>query len=224
MDGKRVDSPGIRVIPGQNTIAVDGHEVKAPPRTVVLLLHKPQGVVSTVSDPEGRPTVIGLCKRFRQKRRLYPVGRLDVNTTGALLITNDGMLCYRLTHPSFEVPKTYLARVRGGMNEAKLSRLRRMAGPGKRRRSSSTGDSSPVELVKQLDKTAILKITLHEGRNRQVRRMCEAVGLRIVKLKRTHFGPISVRNLPLGSVRPLTKKELDRLEKLFAAGVKAHGH
>jgi 23S rRNA pseudouridine2605 synthase len=137
-----------------------------------------------------------------------------VNTTGALLITNDGLLCYRLTHPRFEIPKTYLVRVRGGFNDFKLARLQKMAGCDKKEKHPGRGGKPAVSLVKRLDKTTVLRITLTEGKNRQVRNMCEAVGLKITKLKRTNFGPISIRSLPLGSIRPLTKSELERLHNL----------
>jgi 23S rRNA pseudouridine2605 synthase len=214
VDGKRVKQPGIKVVPGVNTVSVDGFKVDRPAQTTVLLLHKPTGVVSTVSDPENRPTVIDFCRKYGARKRLFPIGRLDVNTTGALLITNDGLLCYRLTHPRFEIPKTYLVRVRGGYNDMKLTRLRKMAGCDKNVKQPGHGGKPAVTLVKQLDKTTVLRITLTEGRNRQVRNMCEAVGLKITKLKRTNFGPISIRSLPLGSIRPLTKSELDRLYNL----------
>lgn len=212
VDGKRVTQPGMRVTPGKQSVAVDGVRMETPSNRLVLLLHKPTGVVSTVSDPQNRPTVIQYCKRYGRRRRLFPVGRLDVNTTGAILVTNDGVLCYRLTHPRFGIPKTYAAHVRGGINDGKMQRLRKMAGANVKDTTAS------VELVKRLDKVSILSIRLVEGRNRQVRRMCEAVGLRVVKLKRTNFGPISLRNLPVGSVRPLTRKELERLESATAEG------
>jgi pseudouridine synthase len=137
------------------------------------------------------------------------VGRLDVNTTGALLVTNDGLLCYRLTHPKFEVPRTYVARVRGHADDRSIARMRRMAG---------TGERAGVERMRTLGKVSVLKITLTEGRNRQVRRMCEAVGLRVVKLKRVSFGPVSVRKLPLGAVRPLERRELERLRRITSSG------
>lgn len=221
IDGKRVLVPGAKVVPGVNTVEVDGVKLSSPARSLVLLLHKPTGVVSTVSDPQGRPTVIEFCKKYGARKRLFPVGRLDFNTTGALLITNDGLLCYRLTHPRFEIPKTYLVRVRGGFSESKLDSLRRMAGVKK---SQPTRGRAGVELVKRMDKVTILRITLVEGRNRQVRKMCQAVGLNVIKLKRTNFGPISLRNLPLGSVRPLTNKELERLQRITATGDGTNGH
>jgi 23S rRNA pseudouridine2605 synthase len=231
INGAVTRSPGVRVVPGVHEIALDGRPVGSPRRRLVLLLHKPAGVVSTASDPQGRPTVIDLCGKFARDRRLFPVGRLDVNTTGALLVTNDGLLCYRLTHPRFEVPRTYVARVRGNVTARDLDRLRRMSEsspPGKRRRggrrgggggsTAAAGAQGRVELTKELGKVSLLKITLYEGRNRQVRKMCEAVGLRVVKLKRVSFGPVSIRKLPLGAVRPLEKKELERLEQTISAG------
>lgn len=223
VDGKREDSPGRRIEPGKQSVEVDGARLLQPAETIVLLLHKPRGVVSTVADPQGRPTVVDYYKRYlgsrrRRQKRVYPVGRLDVNTTGALLITNDGMLCYRLTHPRFEVKKTYVARVRGYVDDAKLKRLRRMAGGDGGSGGNGRGSAAPVEVVKQLDKSAVLRITLREGRNRQVRRMCEAVGLNVVKLKRVSFGPISIRDLPVGSIRPLTAKEIKILKKTVHLG------
>ena len=223
VDGVRVDSPGKKIEPGKQSVDVEGTRLQAPVNPVVLLLHKPRGVVSTVTDPQGRPTVLDFTRRYmgkrrRKQKRLYPVGRLDVNTTGALLITNDGMLCYRLTHPSFEVPKTYVARVRGTVDEGKLKRLRRMVGRAGTRGEKKRREDAPVDLVKQMDKAAVLRITLREGRNRQVRRMCEVVGLRVVKLKRVSFGPVSIRDLPVGSIRPLSKKEIETLKKTVHLG------
>ena len=218
VDGKRITDPGTRVVPGSQSVSVDGVKLDKPANRVVLLLNKPAGVVSTVTDPQRRPTVVQYCKRFARRRRLFPVGRLDVNTTGALLLTNDGLLCYRLTHPSFGIRKTYSVRVRGAIDRTKLQRLRRMAG------AKNDVDATSVDVVKELEKESILRITLVEGRNRQVRRMCDAVGLRVVRLKRTNFGPVSVRNLPVGSVRPLTKRELERLSAITSEGALRDGN
>ena len=216
INGHKIQNPGVRVVPGEDDVAVDKVSLEHPARPLVLLLNKPSGVVSTVSDPQGRPTVIDLCRKYARSRRLFPVGRLDINSTGALLLTNDGMLCYRLTHPSFEVPKTYHVHVRGRVDDKKISRMIRAATP-------RDGVPPRVELTKRLGPEAILKITLREGRNRQVRKMCEAVGLRVTKLRRIKFGPITVRKLPLGAVRPLDKKELDALGRVANRG-KRDGH
>jgi 23S rRNA pseudouridine2605 synthase len=215
IDGSLVRTPGVRITPGLTAVTVDGQPLDRPAHPVILLLHKPTGVVSTASDPQGRPTVIDLCRRYARGRRLFPVGRLDVNTTGALLVTNDGLLCYRLTHPRFEVPRTYVARVRGQLTARGLARMRRMAqsAPRGKKRAGHSGGGG-VDVVKEMGKVTVLKVTLHEGRNRQVRRLCEAAGLRVVKLKRTSFGAVSIRKLPLGAVRPLERGEVERLRKI----------
>jgi 23S rRNA pseudouridine2605 synthase len=228
VDGRIVRELGVRVVPGVNRIDVDGKRVGRPQTRVVLILHKPRGVVSTVTDPQGRPTVVSLCRGVARTQRLFPVGRLDVNTTGALLVTNDGFLCYRLTHPRFGIPRVYQVRVRGRADDTQMRRLERMVadpgpaparGTGGKRRDAVR---SSVELVTRLEKEAVLRVTLREGRNRQVRNMCEAVGLRIVSLKRVSFGPISLWKLPVGAVRPLTRRELEKLDRL--AGGNNHGH
>lgn len=208
MDGRRVTEPGTRVIPGTHRVTLDNAPLDRPPSRFVLMLNKPAGVVSTVSDPQGRPTVLDLCRRYTRSRRLYPVGRLDINTTGLILLTNDGLLCYRLTHPRYQIPRTYHVRVHGLMHENKLAGLRRLTSPGAAHPS--------IELVRRGTRDAILRITLREGRNRQVRRMCEKVGLRVTRLRRVKFGPLTVRGLPLGAARPLNNKELASIDHLVS--------
>jgi 23S rRNA pseudouridine2605 synthase len=210
VDGRIVEEPGMRVVPGENSVSLDNRVLENLPYPIILVLHKPVGYVTTVSDPSNRPTVMDLCKQYARKRRLFPVGRLDINTSGVLLLTNDGMLCYRLTHPQFEIPRIYTAKVRGIVDERRLRRLNGLA-VGDRK------SAKPIQAVEHLNttgKVSTLKLVLKEGRNRQVRKMCENVGLRVVQLKRTQFGPVSVRKLPLGSVRPLEKKEIDRLIRM----------
>ena len=220
VDGRIVKEMGTKIVPGVNVIEVNHVVIGRPPKRVVLLMHKPKGIVSTMTDPEGRPTVADLVRPITRKQRLFPVGRLDVNTTGALLMTNDGLLCYKLTHPRYGVPRVYHVRVRGRFDEITQRRLEKMAQEGytherqRVREKAAKRRSRPgVELVAKLPKETILKITLLEGRNRQVRNMIEAVGLRVTELKRVSFGPVSVRKLPLGGVRPLDRRELDRLEE-----------
>ncbi len=223
IDGRVVKEMGTRVVPGVHKIEVDGVGIGRPPKRIVLLMHKPKGFVTTVTDPEGRPTVADLVRRVARKQRLFPVGRLDVNTTGALLMTNDGLLCYKLTHPRYGVPRVYHVHVRGRFDDTTARRLERMA-----RSPALAGERKPrsvrpgVEVVHRLPKETVLKITLLEGRNRQVRAMIEAVGLRVNSLKRVSFGPVSVRKLPLGGIRPLDQRELDRLEA--AVGGLGGGH
>lgn len=212
VDGRKVRQPGTQVVPGRTRITVDGKGLDRPVNRIVLLLHKPIGIVSTVSDPEGRPTVLDLCRQYTRGRRLFPVGRLDINTSGLLLITNDGVLCYRLTHPRFTLTRTYLVRVRGLVDDKTLRRLERMTKPSRGAPSAHAN----VEIVKRIEKVTAIRVTLREGRNRQVRRMCEAVGLRVVKLKREKFGPVSIRGVPLGAVRPLEDRELEKIDRLIS--------
>lgn len=217
IDSKKITSLGTVVIPGDNTVCLDGRPLEKPRSTTILVLNKPAGVVSTASDPDGRPTVVDLCKKFARNKRLFPVGRLDVNTTGVILLTNDGLLCYRLTHPRFQIPRTYLARVRGAVSDKKIAKLNRLA--GQQQTGSRTDRIRPrVELVRQIKHESLLRITLYEGKNRQVRRMCEAVGFRVVKLKRIRFGPVTIRKLPLGAVRPLHQRETAGLQKMTQKG------
>ncbi len=213
IDGKRIEEPGVSVTPGANRICIDGVALENPPHRIVMILNKPTGVVSTVSDPLGRPTVIDLCKRLARGKRIFPVGRLDINTTGAILLTNDGLLCYRLTHPRFKIPRTYYVRVRGSVTEKSVARLSHLAGAGLSRQPGHRS-GTPVEFVGTAKGESILRVTLHEGKNRQVRKMCEDVGLRIIKLKRIRFGPVTIRKLPLGAVRFLEKRELELLDRI----------
>ena len=185
-------------------VAVDGGELDGPERIVVYAVNKPLGVVSTARDTHGRPTVVSLIPD--ESRRLYPVGRLDADSTGLILLTNDGALAHRLTHPSFEVPKTYRARVSGGVvGEQALRKLR--AGV-----DLEDGVSAPAQARRVGG--GVLELTIHEGRNRQVRRMCEAVGHPVVALQRTAFGPLRLGELAAGGYRRLSGVELERLRGL----------
>jgi 23S rRNA pseudouridine2605 synthase len=217
VDSKKITSLGTTVFPGENIVYLDGRPLEKPKTITILVMNKPTGVVSTATDPEGRPTVLDLCKKFSKKKRLYPVGRLDINTSGVILLTNDGLMCYRLTHPRFQIPRTYLARVRGAMSDKKIDKLNRLAGQSQAVNKSG-GIRPRVEPVKHLKHESILRITLYEGKNRQVRKMCEAVGFRVVKLKRVRFGPVTIRKLPLGAVRPLHHREIAALEKITQKG------
>jgi 23S rRNA pseudouridine2605 synthase len=171
---------------------------------VVLALNKPVGVVSTARDTHGRPTVIDMVPA--EGLRLYPVGRLDADSSGLILLTNDGELAHRLTHPSFEVEKTYRARLAGGpVAEEALSALRSGV-------QLEDGLTAPAR-VRRLRGEEI-ELTIHEGRNRQVRRMCEAVGHRVLELQRTGFGALRLGGLAPGAHRRLSAEEVRRLRAL----------
>jgi 23S rRNA pseudouridine2605 synthase len=200
LDGVTVTDPARDVGP-HDAVAVDGERVAAGHgERVVYALNKPAGVVSTARDPQGRPTVVTMVP---QTERLYPVGRLDIDTTGLILLTNEGDLAHRLTHPSFEVDKTYRA-VLGGppVREAALRALRDGV-------ELEDGPSAPARVERVSADT--IEITIHEGRKRQVKRMCEAVGHPVKRLERVAFGPLSLGDLPRGRWRRLSPAEVAEL-------------
>ena len=192
---------GRRVDPEQDVVAVDGTPIGTAQGLAYRLLNKPRGVVATAEDPEGRPTVVQLVPT---EPRVVPVGRLDVDTEGLLLLTNDGQLHHRLTHPSFGVEKEYLAEVEGELWPKDLRKLR--AGV-----ELEDGMTAPAKASSPAPN--LLKLTVHEGRNRQVRRMCEAIGHPVVRLVRTRIGPLVDGSLPPGSWRDLTRDEVRSLER-----------
>lgn len=197
--GETVTDPARNVGPGDR-VRVDGGPVRPAGERVVYALNKPRGVVSTARDTHGRRTVVSLVP---SDLRLYPVGRLDADTTGLILLTNDGELAHRLTHPSFEVPKTYVATVAGApVGEAAIRALR----AGVR---LDDGPTAPARVRKVPPDR--LEITIHEGRKRQVRRMCEAVGHPVTRLERIAFGPLRLEGLSPGAYRRLTDSELRAL-------------
>jgi 23S rRNA pseudouridine2605 synthase len=190
-----------RDVDDSSAVAVDGRLLGGAEATVVYAVNKPVGVLSTAKDTHGRPTVVDLVAD--EKARLYPVGRLDADTSGLILLTNDGALAHRLTHPSFEVKKTYRAHVVGGpVGELALRRLCE----GVR---LEDGMTAPAR-VRQLQ-AGVLELTIQEGRNRQVRRMCEAVGHRVIALERVAFGPLRLDRLANGAHRRLEPAEVQRL-------------
>jgi pseudouridine synthase len=210
VNGEVVREPGGRADPEVDDIRVDRRPVHAAARRLYLLLNKPRGYVTTRSDPEGRPTVLDLLSGIRDY--VYPVGRLDYDSEGLLVLTNDGELAARLTHPRHEVPREYHARVRGIPDDRALRRLAR--GVVLDGRKTAPAEIAVVERgLGQRRDQALLSITLHEGRRRQVRRMCEAVGHPIVRLRRVRFGPIADDHLKVGTFRSLTSSEVAALRK-----------
>jgi 23S rRNA pseudouridine2605 synthase len=205
-----VTEQGRRVDPEHDAIRVDGARIPPPRRHLYLALNKPRGVVVTMDDPEGRQTIADLlaagAKRSLKKERLFHVGRLDIDTEGLLILTNDGELAHRLAHPSFQVPRTYIVEVSGVMSPQTLRRLRRgvTLGDGPVRPTS-------VKIVSSVGEKTLIKITLQEGRNRIVRRTMEAVGHPVRRLSRIGIGPVRLGNLPVGEYRELTREELGGL-------------
>ena len=207
VNGQTVSTPGLSIDPLSDRVEVKGQVLKKPEDLVYLLLYKPVGCVSTVSDPEGRRKVTDLLTGIKQ--RVYPVGRLDYDSEGLLLLTNDGALTYALTHPSHEVPKTYRAWVSGVPGPNKLKALARGV-------ELDDGLTAPakVNLVGTQNGEGILEITIHEGRNRQVRRMCEHIGHQVQHLRRESIGPLHLGQMKPGQFRHLNNGELVQLKKI----------
>ncbi|CAJ1502705.1 pseudouridine synthase [[Mycobacterium] burgundiense] len=209
VDGRIVTEQGTRVDPDASVIRVDGARVVVDDELVYLALNKPVGMHSTMSDDQGRPCVGDLVEhRVRGNKKLFHVGRLDADTEGLILLTNDGELAHRLMHPSFEVPKTYLATVTGLVPK----------GLGKKMRAGIELDDGPVRvddfaMVDTIPGRSLVKVTLHEGRKHIVRRLMDAVGYPVEALVRTDIGTVSLGEQRPGSLRALTRKEIGELYK-----------
>jgi 23S rRNA pseudouridine2605 synthase len=208
VDG-RVALLGDRVDPDAGHVTVDGVPVPTAPNLVYYLLHKPTGVVTTAQDPQGRPTVVELVP---PDPRVFPVGRLDYDTAGLLVLTNDGTLAQLLTHPRHGVAKTYLAEVAGDPTRGALRRLRDGV-------ALDDGPTAParVRVVGARGDATALEVTIHEGRNRQVRRMCDAIGHPVRRLVRTRVGPVRDDRLQPGAWRTLTVEEVRALYESASA-------
>jgi len=206
VDGEIVTEMGVKVDHRVQKVIADRVHVRFTEKKVYVLLNKPEGYVTTMNDPQGRPIVTSLLKGI--KERLYPVGRLDFETKGALILTNDGELAQQIQHPSFEVKKTYVARVQGAptneaiqMLEAGVELEGRLTAPAK------------VKVYRKGKKDSVLEVTIHEGRKHQVRKMCQAIGHHCVELTRTAYGNLNLGSLPSGKFRYLSTSDLSRITK-----------
>ena len=197
--GRRVDAETALIL-------VDGAPVGVRPGLVYYLLNKPVGVVTTADDPQGRPVVVGLVP---DEPRVFPVGRLDLDTEGLLLLTNDGEIANRITHPSYGVEKEYVAHVEGSPTRSVLRQLREGV-------ELEDGVTAPARVTPV--EPNVLRLVIHEGRNRQVRRMCDAVGHPVIRLVRTRIGPLADRSIRPGTWRHLETDELRALERAVADG------
>lgn len=196
---------GQRIDTEVDKVSLDGIPIGVQPGLVYYLLNKAAGVVATADDPQGRPTVV---QQVPVEPRVYPVGRLDLETEGLLLLTNDGDLTHRLTHPSFGVDKEYLVEVAGALRPGALRSLRQGV-------ELADGITAPARVSQP--QPGVLRIVIHEGRNRQIRRMCDAVGHPVVRLVRTRIGPLVDRSLKPGTWRHLTSDEVHALERATAS-------
>lgn len=210
VNGETVDQLGVRIDPAACVIEVDGKRISVDTSLVTVVLNKPRGVVSTMSDPDGRPALDQFVKQYTE--RLFHVGRLDADTTGVLLLTNDGELANRLAHPTHGVSKLYVAKVVGRVPKTLTTTLRQ----------GIDLDDGPVRAVEcriidASDQHSLVEVEMHEGRNRIVRRMFDAVGHPVTELVRTRFGTITLGTLQPGQVRELSSYDIGQLQK--AAGL-----
>lgn len=201
VDGRVVTEMGLQVDSERQSVELDGKTVAAPEQPVYILLHKPRGYLSTLSDPQGRPIITSLLPEV--KERVFPVGRLDLDSEGALLLTNDGELAQKILHPRFEIEKTYIAKVAGIPAASQLKKLEegmiiegRRTWPAKLRVVASGKEASTIEVI------------IHEGRKRQIRKMFAAIGHPVQQLRRIAYGGLRLGNLPPGKYRFLSRKEL----------------
>lgn len=215
VNGQVVQQMGVRIDPAADAVEVDGRLLALLPPPLCILLHKPVGVVSTCSDPEGRRTVLDLLpEQWSRGQGLHPVGRLDQESSGALLVTNDGELTFRLTHPRHHLPKTYLVRVVGKPGEATLQQWR----------SGVMLEDKPtlragLRVVDRFHGHTLLELTLVEGRNRQIRKVAQLLGHPVVALQRVAIGPLHLGELPPGSSRLLQDTEVEQLKAYETSGL-----
>jgi pseudouridine synthase len=204
VNGSVVTKLGTKVDPTRDRIRIDGKVITSYPEKLYMLLYKPVGYVSTLGDPQGRPVVIDLLPHFTT--RVFMVGRLDYDAEGLMLLTNDGELAHRLQHPRYHIRRTYEVKVKGVPTDDSLSLLRKGI-------PLDEGITQPakVTFLERAMKNSWLKMTIYEGRNRQVKRMCAAIGYPVVKLTRITFGPLGLGNLSKGESRTLTKEEVKKL-------------
>ncbi len=207
VNGKTVTTLGTEINEYNDTVMVDERKIALVKRDIYIILNKPKGCVTTVKDDKGRKTVMDYITL--KDKRLFPIGRLDYDTEGLVILTNDGDMAYKLTHPSHEIPKTYVAKVEGEIKEADVARLRNgipLDGVMTHR--------SKVKILGVEDNLTRVEITIYEGKNRQVRRMFEYIGANVVFLKRTKIGDLKIGGLGRGMSRYLTDKEVDILKRL----------
>ncbi|MFX4263666.1 pseudouridine synthase [Pelotomaculum propionicicum] len=211
VNGKVITEPGVKVDPATDRIRVGGEPLELSPARQYILMYKPRGYITTMSDEKGRKKVTALLKD--NTGRVYPVGRLDYDSEGLLLLTNDGDLTYALTHPKHLVSKTYQARVSGVPEPVKLKQME----SGLPLEDGLTAPAR-VRLKSQREGNALLEITIHEGRKHQVKRMCEHIGHPVIRLKRIKFGNLNIDGLKPGQYRPLSGDELKMLKEKSGLG------
>ncbi|KAA5807672.1 pseudouridine synthase [Thermoanaerobacterium thermosaccharolyticum] len=206
VNGTVIKNLGIKIDPDKDIVEYDGRVVAKVQHNIYIMLNKPTGFITTVKDQFGRPSVLDIIKI---KDRIYPVGRLDCDTSGLLLLTNDGDIANKLMHPKHEIDKVYIAKIRGIPDDKDLDRFRN----GLLLDNRLTAKAK-IEILKKINNDALVKIVIHEGRNRQIRRMCELIGHPVMTLKRIKIGDLELGNLKVGQWRYLNGEEVQYLKNL----------
>ena len=206
VNGEKVLIPGTHIDPREAEITFDDEPIRGKPKPIYLMLNKPAGYLTTVRDERGRPTVMALVSDITE--RIYPIGRLDVDTEGLLLMTNDGDFAHRILHPSHEIEKIYIVWVEGQLNRHEIQRLREGV-----EIETGTITSAQVNQIGKREGQTQFKVVIHEGKKRQIRRMFHAVGHDVVHLKRVGIGSLSLGRLSIGTYRPLTPTEIASLDR-----------
>jgi 23S rRNA pseudouridine2605 synthase len=214
VNGQVVTVLGTKIDPSKDKVGIGKNAIEPASEKYYFLLYKPTNTVTTTQDENDRPTVLSLLPKELQKKHLYPVGRLDMDTSGLLLLTNDGELTYQLTHPKHGVHKVYEARVEGVPTPREMWRFRDGLQVAHRRTAPAQ-----IEIINQQKDQSLLRITLHEGRNHQVKRMCLAINHPVLSLKRVEFAGLNLGTLAAGEGRELNTKEVEQLKKLATNSV-----
>jgi pseudouridine synthase len=209
INGERVSEFARFIDTDSDLVTVDGKAVETERELVVLVINKPPGILSAVSDDRGRKTVVDLAREMGYGGKLYPVGRLDMNTTGLLILTNDGELAYRLTHPRYKIEKRYIVTIEGWISDDSIESIRSGVDLG-----GILNIKKKMQVLERKEDKSILEIRLREGKKRQIRRMFAESGYRVVELRRNALGDLEFGDLETGGIRPLTSEEEKRLRKL----------
>lgn len=216
INGEVVRDMGVKIDPSHDRVFVNGKRISLEENYVYIMLNKPRGYITTVKDQYNRPTVMDLVKDISE--RIYPIGRLDYESEGLLLLTNDGNIAFHLTHPRHQIDKEYVVRVEGCPSSEDIDKLRNGIDIG-----GFITSPAQVDLIRKNKQTSLIRITIKEGKNRQVRRMFDAIGHPVIYLKRIRIGNIKLGNLELGKWRYLTNKELEALKDLIMSNEQIRG-